>query len=66
MLFPLVKPSVSPMGGAPAGGAPTATPVGGQGAVGAQGEVVIEKPVYDPKVNQIRPLPTEVPEVIVF
>ena len=26
----------------------------------------IDKPIYDPRQNQIRPLPTKIPEVIVF
>ncbi|MGI9241571.1 MAG: hypothetical protein ACR2RV_12280 [Verrucomicrobiales bacterium] len=59
MLFPLVKPSTSPVNQQPAGGG-TANPVG------VRGSVIIDQPRYDPKQNQIRQLPTKVPEVIVF
>lgn len=59
MLFPLVKPSVSPMG-------QQQPSEGAVNQVGGLGKVIIDKPIYDPRQNQIRPLPTKVPEVIVF
>ena len=59
MLFFLVKPTVSPMGQQPASGG--ARPVDAKMMKPSP-----DKPVYDPKVNRIRPLRTEVREVIVF
>ena len=59
MLFALMRPSVAPIGSQPSN-------AGGLNKVGAQGSVVIEKPVYDPKINQVRPLPTPVPKVRVL
>jgi len=59
MLFFLVRPSDSPMG-QPAGGGGGATPVD------AKLKPLIEMPTYDPKLNRVRPLLTEEPEVRVF
>jgi hypothetical protein len=60
MLFFLVRPSVTPMGQQPSGSGGSANPVGGRG------KVINQSPAYDPKANRVRPLPTKVPEVIVF
>ena len=60
MLFFLVRPSVTPVGQPPGGNGGAANPVG------AKGKPVEESPAYDPRVNRARPLPTKIPEVIVF